>query len=333
MPLRVVAQHPLIPAVGDGIQPVAQFLEPGHVGARQQRQGFIGRDRRRQVAVDAARRGDRRRIDAQPAAARDPHFGPGMGVVLADFQVAVHRIDFTALVAGDHARRNPGGTQGKHKGGGEVLAEATLRVEEEFVDHVGAQQRRVERIDQQLLVEEVSRGREDRRAVVAMLCPPGGGDGAVARVAVFRQRQRTAQNARRFIPAGDGLGPGPLHIACAVADRLARDGLIVAGQPALRRQRGRHLEGKQPVLAVGLQGDFVIQRRARPGIGDLEIGSQGLGHAPAASVEGGHDRTAPVKLRLRRYLVLELHPERDRIRLRELRDRTGRHAVGQARDS
>ena len=64
----------------------------------------------------------------------DQRLGPGVRVGLADDHVVAARIDLAALVAGDHARRNPGGAQQHDERAGVVLAEAAPRVEQEAVD-------------------------------------------------------------------------------------------------------------------------------------------------------------------------------------------------------
>jgi hypothetical protein len=114
--------------------------------------------RRRQCGDDPlrdARRGDgRRRVDAHPALAGEPDFGPGVGIGLAHDEVAIDRVELAALIAGDHPRRNAGGAHQEDEGRRVVLAEAAARLEEEFVDRVRAEQRRQQGVVEVLVAKE-----------------------------------------------------------------------------------------------------------------------------------------------------------------------------------
>ena len=89
------------------------------------------------------------RVEAPPFAV-DDRLGPGVRIGLADDHVAAARIDLAALVAGDHARRNPGRAQQQHERARVVLAEAAPRVEQEAVDRIVVEQRRRQRVDELL---------------------------------------------------------------------------------------------------------------------------------------------------------------------------------------
>ena len=101
-----VAQHALVPAVVDGLPHGPQVLRHG----RTQRADGAGKEAwlRCQAleCANAARRDGGGRVDANPAHAFLPDFGPGVGVALAQHPVVVDAIEFTALVAGDDARRH-----------------------------------------------------------------------------------------------------------------------------------------------------------------------------------------------------------------------------------
>ena len=147
------------------------------------RQRFAAlRQRGIEPALDAFRRDRRRRIDAHPAAALEPDLRPGVRVRLADEQIAADRVVLAALIAGDDARRNAGGARQHRERRGEVLAEAAARVEQEVVDGVELQPRRLERVEV-FLVAKLGEHRCDERLVAA---------GALAHLAGERDRARVA---------------------------------------------------------------------------------------------------------------------------------------------
>ena len=92
-----------------------------------------------------------------------------MSVRLANDEKTVVRIDFTALVAGHHPRRDAGGTHQHHEGGGVVFAKATAGNEEEFINAVATQQGRLQGVVEGLGTEIGQRGGDDlfRRARIS----------------------------------------------------------------------------------------------------------------------------------------------------------------------
>ena len=76
-----------------------------------------------------------------------------MGFGLPHDQVVAQRVEHAALVAGDHAGRQPGRAHQHHERRREVLAEAASRVEQEFVDRIAAQLWRHQGVEERLLAE------------------------------------------------------------------------------------------------------------------------------------------------------------------------------------
>ena len=112
-----------------------------------------------------------------------------MGVGLPDDDVASTGF-VSALIPGDDARRDAGGPHQEDEGGGVVFAEAAPRLEEELVDRIVAEQRRLQCIDEGFAAEELQRFRCDgiRRRVLAS---PAVGEGA-GRSLPWRGRRRAA---------------------------------------------------------------------------------------------------------------------------------------------
>src|SRR5690606_5924760 len=102
-------------------------------------------------------------IDAHPAAAFQPHFRPGVRIGLPHDEVAAERVEFAALIARHDARRRPRSAREHGERGGEVLAEATARVEEEVVDRVQLQSRRLQRVEELLFAKHREYGLDERR--------------------------------------------------------------------------------------------------------------------------------------------------------------------------
>ena len=77
-----------------------------------------------------------------------------VGVRLTHGEVTVDRIDFSALIAGNHARRNTCRAHEEDVGRGKVFAESAPCGEEEFVDGVLAKQGGLKRIKEGFLPEK-----------------------------------------------------------------------------------------------------------------------------------------------------------------------------------
>ncbi len=98
------------------------------------------------------------------------------------------------------------------------------------------------------------------------------------------------------------------------------------------RQRDRHVEGEEPVLAVGLDRDG-IAHRAR-GAGVVEASGDGeVRDPPGLPVELPEHGASPVERVVRGDVALELHAEGGRLRLDELGDVARRHRVRQPRQA
>ena len=89
-----------------------------------------------------------------------------MSVRLANDEKTVVRVDFTALVAGHHPRRDTGCAHQHHESGGVVFTKATAGNEQEFIDAVASQQGRLQGVIERFGTEMGQRGGDDlfRRA-------------------------------------------------------------------------------------------------------------------------------------------------------------------------
>jgi hypothetical protein len=97
-----------------------------------------------------------------------------LGVGLPDDPVVVARVGLCALVAGDHAGRDVERAHQHHERTRVVFAEARARLEEEPVDRVVGQQRRVERVAESVVAEHGQRPL-DELALVLLLGAPARG--------------------------------------------------------------------------------------------------------------------------------------------------------------
>ncbi len=117
------------------------------------RQRFVRRQGAADTLLDAVGRDCRSGIDAHPAAAGEPNFGPSMRIGLAHDEVIADLIEFAALVAGDDARRHAAGTHQKREAAGVMLAEAALGFEQKVIYAIGAQTRRMQGVNIRLVVK------------------------------------------------------------------------------------------------------------------------------------------------------------------------------------
>ena len=85
---------------------------------------------------------------AHPASTFEPDFGPGVRIRLPHDQIAADRVVLAALIAGDDARGNARGAHHHRERRREVLAEAAPRVEQEVVDRIRVEPRRLERVEE-----------------------------------------------------------------------------------------------------------------------------------------------------------------------------------------
>ena len=182
------------------------------------------RERRFEPALDTLRSDGGRWIDAHPAAPFEPHLRPCVRLRLADQQIAAHRVVLAALVAGDHARRDAGGARQHRERGREVLAESAARVEQEIVDGVQLQPRRLERVEV-FLVAKLGEHRCDE----CLVAP-----GALAHFAGECDRALVAAGGQPRVHGAHQVGQGR-------ADGVRRRGFEAEG-----RQRGdRTVEPRQ----------------------------------------------------------------------------------------
>ena len=327
--LGVVAEHQQVPLVRERLPVVAQRAQPLHVGPHDQRQRAGGRDRARQAFIQAPRHRQYRRIHANPSAVHKIDLGPGVRVGLAHGEAAVHRVQVAALVADDHARRHAGGAHQEHEGRREVFAEALVRVEQELVHRIAAEQARLGGVLEALEAEMLDRARQHLRVAAGGRAPaPGERHGA--RVEAGRQAQRAIQVAGVFLCNRVRLGARHHLVAHARADWRQRHDLAVVQVARARRQQGGGFQREQPVAVVRLEQYRVFDARAVARLGQL--GKRRRADAPGAAVEIPQHRPAPVERAPRRQVFLEVDAEGDRIRQRELRQVAGRHRLGQPAD-
>ena len=306
----------------------ANRAQPFELGPHHQRQRLTRRQRARQAGLDAARHRGGGRIDSNPAAAFQEHLCPGVGVGLPHGDDLVHGVQLAALVTGDHPCGNTRGAHHEHERRGKVLAKAGLGIEQEFIHRVGAEQRRLERVNVAAIPEE-SEGARHHFAVRA-------GRGAQffrqrdrARVESRRRAQRAPQGGRLFVGVEARRSDhGNEVVAHARAHRGAGEQLAVSGVARSLGQRGCGFQAEQPVAVVRLQ-HHAVAVPSPAALRRREIDEARRPHRPAAAIEIPHHRTAPVAQRLRRRVAFELGAERDGVGLRELREISRAHAVRQ----
>ena len=260
------------------------------------------------AAPEPLRRHHRGRIDARPALTLQPHLRPGVRVGLAHQQVLSYRIPLAAQVAGDHARRYPGGAHEVGEGRGVVPAEPLTRAEQQVVDCVLPERLGLERVHEAAPGEVVQRcGHEG--GISRGLRPQG--QRQLPRARVRRRRQRGVLAARGGTELANParVGVRDRVVADRLVHRIARDQLEVIGKgdPWCRGALGE-VECEPEAPLGRLQGDAVLHRLAQ----QLHRLGRMLGPrapAPGAPVEVVQHRPAPVAQRRRRYLACELHAE------------------------
>ena len=92
-------------------------------------------------------------IDADPACAIDIGFAPGVGICLADNEIATSGVVFAAVIADDDSGRDIGDPEDGGEGSGVVFTEATSAGEEKFVEGIGAVSAWIEGVGEVFLVE------------------------------------------------------------------------------------------------------------------------------------------------------------------------------------
>ena len=311
------------------MQPVRVQVDQSGAPLRRRQAGEGGVE----SALDPVGRHGGGRVDARPALIVEPDLGPGMRVALAHDPVVAERIQFAALIAGNHTRRHPGRAHQNDEGAGIVFAETPPAEEQEIIDAVFAQERWLERVEERLLAK-VEQGALDDGAVIPGFGGPLPGQCEAARIAL-RQGQRAG--AGRFT---EPLGVKPIvemgvdPIAQTLRDWRSCQPLQVGAKHGLqRRQALRQAKQEQPALAMRFQRDGVTQRFAAA-LAAYRVGRHGKAGLPGAAVEIPQHRAAPVQRvggggRLA-GAVDELHPEGDLVGQRKLAEIARTHAVGQA---
>ena len=155
---------------------------------------------------------------------------------------------------------------------------------------------------------------------------------AIARRALARGLKPCGRrSARRSVPSLSRFASGA--ITEEVVARRSRTGEVDTSWPSwLMRaapERRRGLEREQPVAVVGLDHHFVAvagASAARRGEVDQVVRAD----APGAAVEVPEHRPLASSAAPRRRRALELGAERDRVGLRQAREISRRHGVGQA---
>jgi len=274
---------------------------------------------------------DRRRIDSYPALALEPHLGPGMGIGLADVEVAAVAIPGAAQVAGHDARGHATGAHQCDKGRGIVAAKAFVRAEQQVVDRIEIEQRRLERVTEAATTQVIEHG-VDVGGLAARALAQRVREFDAAWIALRRQLQIQSPCGR-----GQRVETAVLRIRLQpVADSAAhwrrRDQLVIESRERVRqrvRQALRQFERDQNIVLVRLQRDFVAKGRA------LKLQARRAAHlcmpaAPGVAVENMQYRPAPITLGGRRRCAVESHAQRRIAGFRQLRDAAGTHLVAEA---
>ena len=106
-------------------------------------------------------------IDTDPACAIDIGFAPGVGICLADNEIATSGIVFAAVITDDESGRDIGDAEDGGEGRGVVFTEAASAGEEEFVEGIGAVSAWFEGVGEVFLVEVEEDG-VDEGAIIGM---------------------------------------------------------------------------------------------------------------------------------------------------------------------
>ena len=238
--LEVEPDDTALPLVVHRIPMQAQALEPGHVQACEIRHRLALRQRGPETAFDARRCDGGSRIEALPCAG-DERFGPRVRIGVTHDHVAPVRVDLSALIAGDDARRNAGGAQQHDERAGVVFAESASRVEQKGVDRIACEQRRCQRVGERLLAEPIEHC-GDVRAI---------GDGATFQLAREFDRPRIAARQLQIV--------APIGIATRRKAVCQCRALRVANRLRYRR-------GGQQLLVVREHRDVLDRTGAREGV-------------------------------------------------------------------
>ena len=141
-----------------------------------------------------------------------------MGIGLPDDDEAVDRIRLAALVAGDDPGRHAGGSHQDDEGGSVVFAEAALGDEQEIIDRMFAEQRRLQ------CVSEAGAGKQCQCLLhqpfrVRISLSPGLGQLARTRVGVAGEGEVAAQNRLVLVPIETVIEDRRQGKALALGDR------------------------------------------------------------------------------------------------------------------
>jgi hypothetical protein len=206
-----------------------------------------------------------------------------------------------------------------------MLAEPGLGLEQELVDRVRAQQRRLEGVGKGALDQERNRALQDF-GIARRAAAPLRGERRRAGIESRRHALRAPQQARALLRLGLRRDHRRELVAQPRAHGAGRDQLAVEAHAAALGQAGRGFQGEQPGAVVRLEHDLVTVR----GFAALrrhELDQVGRADAPGAAVEVPQHRTAPVALLRLRRVAVELGAKRDRVRLREAGQGARRHGV------
>jgi hypothetical protein len=157
LPVEIEADDIAAPVVVDRIPRQLKALQERVVETGEHRNRIARRHRAAESRLDSRWRNRRRRVEAAPLPA-EKRLGPCVRIRLANDQVIAVRIDRSALISGDHPRRDAGCAQHRDESARVVLAKAATRVEKERVHRIVAEQRRRKGIEEGLLVERREHG-------------------------------------------------------------------------------------------------------------------------------------------------------------------------------
>ena len=183
-----------------------------------------------------------------------------MGIELMHLHIAALAVELAALITRHHPRRNPRRTQDESGRPGIVGAEATPAVEEEGIDGIAGQCRRLEGVEILALVE----ARQQRRHPLLRAGITGlelGRQFAGARVA-RRQLQCTMLLRGLQLGITHHLRPGADAIEQRLLHRSGIDQAVIAELARTRQIGARRIKCKQPALQAGLHENAVAQTLA-----------------------------------------------------------------------
>src|SRR4051794_6414468 len=145
--------HLIVPECIESVPCESHLREQIHAIEHAAGHGFILTQRAFDATLNTLGRHRRGWIHANPAFAVDPDFRPCVCVRLPHDQVAAQSVVFATLITKYYVGRDSGGTCHEGEGGCEVFAESASSIEEEIIDRICFEARRLERVIKLLLAK------------------------------------------------------------------------------------------------------------------------------------------------------------------------------------